>query len=72
MIAASESWLNPASLGYLAECLHECRDAAMVADLRSFVPPAALREATKRLSQKKREQIKEWVLALNLAREMAV
>jgi len=71
MIAASEAWLSPDSLAYLAECLQQCRDAAMIADLRSFVPPEALKEAVKGLSPKKRQQVKTWVEKLNAQRQVA-
>jgi len=70
MIAASEAWLTPASSSYLAECLQCCENSEMLADLRSFCPPLALKEATKRLSVTKRQQIKVWVKALN-ARQVA-
>jgi len=60
-----EEWLSPASLGYLSECLQACRDIQMIADLRSFCPALALLEASKRLSRKKCQEIKAWVLELN-------
>jgi hypothetical protein len=66
-----QEWLTPQSLSYLAEWLQFCQSAEMLADLRAIAPPEALRQATKRLSPKKREQIKEWVLTLNSAREVA-
>jgi hypothetical protein len=66
-----QEWLTPANLTYVAECLQICANGQMVADLRGFIPPEALRQATARLSPKKREQIKAWVLALNSAREVA-
>ncbi|KAB8316170.1 hypothetical protein SD81_028260 [Tolypothrix campylonemoides VB511288] len=60
-----KEWLSPSSVAYLASCLQICENAEMVADLRSFAPPKALREATKRLSPRKRQQLKDWVLLLN-------
>lgn len=66
-----QEWLTPASLSYLSEALQCCENAEMVSDLRAIAPREALREATKRLSAKKREQIKQWVLALNSASEVA-
>lgn len=58
-------WIAPLNLAYLAECLQYCENSEMLADLRAIAPAEALREATKRLSAKRREQIKQWVLALN-------
>jgi hypothetical protein len=66
-----QEWLTPASLSYLSECLQACQSPEMLADLRAIAPPQALKQATKRLSAKKREQIKEWVLVLNSASEVA-
>jgi len=66
-----EEWITPASISYLAECLQYCQNAEMLSDLRAIAPVEALREAAKRLSRKKREQIKEWVQQLNSAREAA-
>jgi hypothetical protein len=72
MTTSTQEWLTPASIAYLSECLQYCQNSSMLADLRAIAPPQALREATKRLSAKKREQIKGWVLVLNSAREVAV
>ncbi len=66
-----QQWLVPSSIAYLCECLQACENVDMVADLRRIAPPEALREATKPLSARKRQQIKAWVQQLNLAREVA-
>jgi hypothetical protein len=58
-------WLSPASVCYIAECLQQCESAAMIADLRSFVPPQALKKAVKRLSPTKHQQVRQWVELLN-------
>ncbi len=62
-----QEWLTPASLSYLSECLQACQSPEMLADLRAIAPPEALREAAKRLSPTKRQQIKAWVEFLNNA-----
>lgn len=66
-----QEWLEPSSIGYLSDCLQSCSSPEMVQDLRKFVPAEALREATKRLSKPKREQLKNWVVMLNASREVA-
>jgi hypothetical protein len=65
MTTALSEWLTPASVSYLAECLQHCQDSGMLADLRAIAPPQALKEASKRLSPAKRQQIKAWVERLN-------
>ena len=72
MIADSKEWLTRPSLAYLAGYLQFCDNAEMLAELRAIAPAEALREAAKRLSQRKRNEIKEWVLILNSAREVVL
>jgi hypothetical protein len=67
-----QEWLSPPSLAYIAEYLQFCENPEMLSELRVVVPPEALREAAKRLSQRKRNEIKEWVLSLNSAREVGI
>jgi len=62
-----QEWLTPASLSYLSECLQACQSPEMLADLRAIAPPEALKESAKRLSGKKRQQLKQWVEELNSA-----
>lgn len=66
-----EEWLSPASLTYIVKCLQACQTSEMVSDLRSFIPREALRAATERLPQAKREQIKNWVVNQNSRKEVA-
>lgn len=61
----NSEWLSPQSLAYLAECLQACQGPTMLADLRAIAPAEALREAAKRLSPTKRQQIRVWVEQLN-------
>jgi hypothetical protein len=64
-------WLSPPSIAYLSECLQYCENPEMLSDLRAIAPAEALRQASQRLSQTKRKQIKVWVQQLNSAREVA-
>lgn len=70
--SVNSEWATPQSISYLAECLQHCENAAMLSDLRAIAPAEALQQASQRLSQTKRKQIKVWVQQLNLAREVAV
>lgn len=65
-----EEWLSPPSIAYIAEYLQFCENPEMLSELRAIAPPEALKQATKRLSPNKREQIKQWVVVLNSAREV--
>jgi hypothetical protein len=64
MITSTE-WLTPESIDYLSECLRACENLQMLNDLRQFCPPAALREASKKLPEDNRKQIRAWVECLN-------
>ncbi|OKH41140.1 hypothetical protein NIES2101_34770 [Calothrix sp. HK-06] len=61
----SKEWFTSESVGYLSECLLACSNPQMLADLRSFVPAAALREAAKKLPNDHKKQIRAWVEHLN-------
>jgi uncharacterized membrane protein len=69
--SVNSEWLTPQSISYLAECLQYCKNPEMLEDLRAIAPAEALRQASQRLSQRKRKQIKVWVQQLNSAREVA-
>jgi uncharacterized membrane protein len=65
MTTSLQEWLSPQSVAYLSECLQICETSKMLADLRAIAPPEALRQASQRLSPRKRQQIRVWVQQLN-------
>ena len=58
-------WLTLESVAYLSQCLLACENPQMLVDLRKFCPPAALREASKKLPETNKKQIRAWVEYLN-------
>jgi hypothetical protein len=62
----TEVWNKPEEIEIIASWLNDCESLEMLSVLReSSVPPSVFKEASRRLSASKREQIKEWVLELN-------
>jgi hypothetical protein len=70
-LAATDEWMCPESLDYIAECLEACEDPAMVQDLRRISPREALLAATKRVTLVQRERLRQWVIELNQQSELA-
>ncbi|BAZ11944.1 hypothetical protein NIES4071_37720 [Calothrix sp. NIES-4071] len=58
-------WLTPESIQYVAGCMNDCENAAMLADLRHIFPREVLTEASKYIKPHQRQNIKLWLSELN-------
>lgn len=64
-LEVTQEWLIMESIDYIAECLHACESAEMVADLRAIFPRQALRCASIKVSNPQRSRLVEWLEVLH-------
>ncbi|MBW4605582.1 MAG: hypothetical protein KME29_40050 [Calothrix sp. FI2-JRJ7] len=58
-------WLTPESIQYVAECINDCENAQMLAELRHIFPRQVLTEASRYVKPHQRQNIRLWLTELN-------
>ncbi|MBF2066879.1 MAG: hypothetical protein IGS39_21045 [Calothrix sp. C42_A2020_038] len=58
-------WLTPESIQYVTECINECENAQMLAELRHIFPRQVLTEASRYVKGQQRQNLRLWLGELN-------
>lgn len=58
-------WLTPESIQYVAECINDCENATMLAELRHIFPRQVLTEASRYVKPHQRQNVRLWLTELN-------
>ena len=70
---ATPEWLTPESIRYVVDCINDCQDAQMLADLRYIFPRAVLTEASRYIiKEHQRQNLLRWLDELNGTGDSAV
>ncbi|MEA5570887.1 hypothetical protein [Calothrix sp. UHCC 0171] len=64
-LEATPEWLTFAAIHYVVECINDCENMQMLAQLRQIFPRAVLTEASRYIKGQQRQNLRLWLTQLN-------
>jgi hypothetical protein len=64
-LEATSEWLTSEAIHYVVECINDCENVQMLAQLRYIFPRTVLTEASRYIKGQQRQNLRLWLTQLN-------